>query len=114
MEGFDITGNFKYSSGRPSRLRSEDGTSKAKGRSSLPVLGYVPGVWPKSSIWRRGQKRKPSRLQISTSHGDREARVLLSMPSGMRRTRSTGILGSFKRRDLISTRSFSDETTNFN
>jgi len=44
------SGRLKISIGRPSLLRPEDGTTKAKARSSLPVLGYVPRVWPKSSI----------------------------------------------------------------
>ena len=41
---------LKISIGRPNLLRPEDGTTKAKARSSLPALGYVPRVWPKSSI----------------------------------------------------------------
>ena len=35
---------------RSGLLRPEDGTTKAKGRSSLPVLGYVPRLCPKSAI----------------------------------------------------------------
>ena len=41
---------LNVSIGRPVLLRPEDGTTKAKGRSPLPAQGYVPRVWPKSSI----------------------------------------------------------------
>jgi hypothetical protein len=37
-------GRLKISIGRPSLLRPEDGTTKAKARSSLPVVGYIPRV----------------------------------------------------------------------
>ena len=43
-------GRLKISIGRPNLLRPEDGTTKAKAQSSLPGLGYVPRVWPKSLI----------------------------------------------------------------
>ena len=43
-------GRIKISIGRPSLLRPEDGTTKAKAQSSLPVVGKVPRVWPKSLI----------------------------------------------------------------
>jgi hypothetical protein len=35
-------GRLKISIGRPSLLRPEDGTTKAKARSSLPGVGYIP------------------------------------------------------------------------
>ena len=43
-------GRLKISIGRPNLLRPEDGTTKAKAQSSLPVVGKVPRVWPKSLI----------------------------------------------------------------
>ena len=35
-------GRLKISIGRPSLLRPEEGATKAKAQSSLPVVGYVP------------------------------------------------------------------------
>ncbi len=51
MEGFDKAGDLKrlnWTTGHTTCRRC--GTSKAEGRSSLPVLSYVARVWPKSSI----------------------------------------------------------------
>ena len=59
---------LNVSIGRPVLLRPEDGTTKAKGRSPLPAQGYVPRVWPKSSICptsprlRRAVSLSPARM----------------------------------------------------
>ena len=70
------------------------GTTRGAGR------GYVGGCVPVRAGLVLSLVKMNRILQISTSQGDREARVLLSMPSGMRRIWSEGTDGRRRGRGL--------------
>src|SRR5262252_3560576 len=73
---------------------------------------YTPRRAPHSTIWRRGEKRKPWRVHISTTRAPRSISSSRRIASGWRRMR---LLGRAKRSARLSTSatSRSSVTTNF-